>query len=317
MIIQTIKRDAGVDRPTIYFLKGLPGSGKSTWTLANGENLSAVRINKDSLRDMMGLPFSKENEGAVIHASREMGKESLRRGLNVIVDDTNVAQKHLNAWENIAGDKSINANLVEVYFDVPLQTCIERDGKRNVPVGEVVILKMWDLMTGGICDGKREYVEQSDSLQKAIIVDIDGTLALADNRNIFDDTKIHTDIVNEPVKWLINQLFWNGGEFQTSAPYERIEDVKIIFLTGREATDACLTATDKWLKDNSGVRDYKLIMRKEGDHRKDSIVKPELYNEHVKDQYNVMFVLDDRDSVVDMWRKDLKLPCFQVYYGDF
>jgi predicted kinase len=304
MIKETILLDNGEDRPKIYFLKGLPASGKSTWTMANGENLNAVRINKDSLRAMMGLPYTKENEGAVVHASREMGKEALRRGLNVIVDDTNFAQKHLNAWMNIANDKSIQANLIEVYFDVDVKVCIERDKKRNVPVGEAIILKMWSDMTGGICKGDiHDYTTQNEELPKAVIVDIDGTLALTTGRNIFDDSKVHTDVPHKPVLDLVHLLYKNG--------------FKIIFLTGRECTDSCYNATLKWLEDNVDIAFENLIMRREGDHRKDSIVKRELFDEFVKEDYNVQFVLDDRDSVVDMWRKDLKLPCFQVWYGDF
>jgi putative SOS response-associated peptidase YedK len=37
----------------------------------------------------------------------------------------------------------------------------------------------------------------------------------------------------------------------------------------------------------------------------------------IRDNFNVEFVLDDRNSVVDMWRKELNLPTFQVNYGDF
>jgi hypothetical protein len=43
----------------------------------------------------------------------------------------------------------------------------------------------------------------------------------------------------------------------------------------------------------------------------------EIYFEHINDQFYVEFVLDDRNQVVDTWRKDLKLNCFQVNYGDF
>jgi hypothetical protein len=232
------------------------------------------------------------------------------------VDDTNVAQKHLNAWVNIACDKSINANLVEVYFDIPVKTCISRDKVRTYSVGEVVILKMWEQMTGGYCKGDtQDYTPQLEGLPKAIIVDIDGTLALTTGRNIYDATKIHTDVPHLPVKWLINQMFWNAEGW--NVPTHNSDPVSIIFLTGREGTEVCRTATDDWLKEHSGIRDYKLFMRPEGDNRKDSIVKIELYNEFVKNNYDVKFVLDDRDSVVNMWRKDLKLPCFQVWYGDF
>lgn len=58
-------------------------------------------------------------------------------------------------------------------------------------------------------------------------------------------------------------------------------------------------------------------MRKTQDNRKDSIIKTEIYQEFIKEHYFVEFVLDDRNQVVDTWRKDLKLPCFQVNYGDF
>jgi hypothetical protein len=58
-------------------------------------------------------------------------------------------------------------------------------------------------------------------------------------------------------------------------------------------------------------------MRITSDNRKDSIIKKEIFAEHIQDKYYIEFVLDDRNQVVDMWRNELKLPCFQVYYGDF
>jgi hypothetical protein len=57
-------------------------------------------------------------------------------------------------------------------------------------------------------------------------------------------------------------------------------------------------------------------MRKSGDYRKDYEVKKEIYETYIKDKFNVLCVLDDRQSVVDMWRS-LGLTCLQVNYGDF
>lgn len=57
-------------------------------------------------------------------------------------------------------------------------------------------------------------------------------------------------------------------------------------------------------------------MRPEGDERKDSIVKQEIYEKYIKDRYNVRFVLDDRNQVVDMWR-EVGLKVLQVAPGDF
>ena len=58
-------------------------------------------------------------------------------------------------------------------------------------------------------------------------------------------------------------------------------------------------------------------MRETQDNRKDSIVKHEIYTTCIKDRWDVLFVLDDRNQVVDMWRNTLNLPCLQVAEGDF
>jgi hypothetical protein len=58
------------------------------------------------------------------------------------------------------------------------------------------------------------------------------------------------------------------------------------------------------------------LPRKSGDNRKDSVVKEEIFNEHIKPNFIVEFVLDDRNQVVEMWRK-LGLTCLQVADGNF
>jgi len=57
-------------------------------------------------------------------------------------------------------------------------------------------------------------------------------------------------------------------------------------------------------------------MRPAGDIRKDVLIKQEIYEREIKDKYNVLFVLDDRQSVVDGWRS-LGLTVFQVAEGQF
>ena len=56
-------------------------------------------------------------------------------------------------------------------------------------------------------------------------------------------------------------------------------------------------------------------MRQDGDFRRDDIVKQEILDKYI-DKDRVLFVLDDRDQVVDMWRRN-GLTCFQVAEGDF
>jgi hypothetical protein len=58
-------------------------------------------------------------------------------------------------------------------------------------------------------------------------------------------------------------------------------------------------------------------MRPAKDYRRDAIIKKEIFDREVAGKYYIEFVLDDRDQVVEMWRKERKLTCFQVNYGAF
>ncbi|WP_216080453.1 hypothetical protein, partial [Shigella flexneri] len=73
--------------------------------------------------------------------------------------------------------------------------------------------------------------------------------------------------------------------------------------------------TTHWLYEHYGIL-FNLSMRKDGDVREDSIVKLEMFNEHIRDKYYVDFVLDDRNQVVELWRS-LGLTCLQVADGCF
>lgn len=57
-------------------------------------------------------------------------------------------------------------------------------------------------------------------------------------------------------------------------------------------------------------------MRKNNDFRPDEEIKKEIYFDKIINNYNILFILDDRAKVVKMWR-ELKLTCLQVDDGDF
>lgn len=138
-----------------------------------------------------------------------------------------------------------------------------------------------------------------NTLPKAIIVDIDGTLAKMNGRGPFEWDRVGEDSVNEPVKTVVNAL--------SLSHY-------VIVFSGRDRV--CHNKTLQWLIE-SGIKFNELFMRPEGNNEKDCIIKRRLFDNHVKGNYNVRLVIDDRNQVVDMWRKDLGLTCFQVDYGDF
>jgi hypothetical protein len=145
----------------------------------------------------------------------------------------------------------------------------------------------------------------------AILVDIDGTIALRGDRGAHDHECSMEDAVNWPVVRVITELWLSTGW-------------KIVLVTGRQEKDRDVTEYWLWrhglfLKDNEFVLPLTgapLFMRATGDQRKDSVVKQELYVTHVEPYFNVEAVFDDRDSVVKMWREK-GLTCFQVAEGDF
>lgn len=143
----------------------------------------------------------------------------------------------------------------------------------------------------------RPYVLKP-GLPRAIICDIDGTLALHNSRGPFDFDKVETDDVNEPVALALTYLSDIGD---------------VILLSGRQ--EEYRPHTERWLA-NHQVFYNNLFMRPEGDRRSDDVVKLDLFDKYVRDNYLPWLVLDDRDRCVYLWRK-LGLACWQVNFGDF
>jgi len=148
-----------------------------------------------------------------------------------------------------------------------------------------------------------------------IVCDLDGTLCDISHRTHWVQvpsgvrknwdaffSEVPNDTVNEAVAEVL----------------ERFQDkYKIIFCSGRP--ERCRSDTMQWLHEHTDLFNYDkelyLYMREDGDFRRDDIVKQEILYKYI-DRDRVLFVLDDRDQVVDMWRRN-GLHCFQVAEGDF
>jgi predicted kinase len=275
--------------------KGLPGSGKSTWAATTGH----VVVNKDDIRERRCRPWSPQEEGEVLKIrDREIGIQ-LSKGGTVISSDTNFAPKHEARFRALCKKYQSEFEIVD-FTQVPIEVCIERDAAREDgqgKVGEAVIRKMANTFMPPKVDFT-PYTPLPEA-PAAILVDIDGTMALMDGRGPYETEKAASDLPNWPILELVEAM----------AVY-----AKIIYMSGRDAKFRNLTLDwlSKWGVSYDGV----LHMRPEGDTRNDSIVKLELFNTHIRDKFNVKFVLDDRDRVVEMWRK-LGLTCLQVAYGNF
>lgn len=283
----------------LIMTKGLPASGKSTW--ANEyivKNSNTKRVNKDDLRAMLDNSlWSKKNEEFVLAIRDYIIIECLTNyKYNVIVDDTNFAPKHEAIFREIAG--RFNAEFeIKDFTDVSPEVCIERDLKRVNSVGSKVIMDMYDNFIK--VKASPTTIPFNPNLPNCYIFDVDGTLALMNGRGPFDWNRVDEDLPNKPVI----STFYNLSK----------SNANMFVFSGRDSV--CVKKTAKWLEENGVVFD-ELVMRPEGDTRKDSIVKREMYDTHIKDKYNVLGIFDDRNQVVEMWR-ELGLPCYQVNLGDF
>lgn len=132
----------------------------------------------------------------------------------------------------------------------------------------------------------------------AFIFDIDWTLAKMNWRNPYDYTKVSTDIVNTQVCRMQKILS---------------RDFDILIVSGRK--EICRKDTEDWLSEK-WITYTQLFTRKDWDNRNDAIIKEEIYREHIEPHYVIVWVFDDRDRVVAMWRK-IGLQCYQVDYGNF
>ena len=272
----------------LTMLRWLPASGKSTF--ANIEalksNWNTKRINKDDIRGMIDAwKWSKSNEKNIIETRNILIGSYLSSWYNVIIDDTNFAPHHEETFKVIAHNHK--ATFIIKEFDTDVDTCIERDSKRDKPVGKKVITEMYHRY---VC---KEVIPNSK--WKTVICDIDWTLAYMRWRSPYDYTQVHTD-------WVVMQV-WAMIRLLRDAWYN------ITICTWRDWV--CEKETKQRLKDNKIEWDD-FYIRPVWDTRNDTIVKKEMLDKIWRD--NVFAVFDDRQRVVRMRRAEW-LYVFNVWSG--
>jgi predicted kinase len=306
----------------IYILYGPPLSGKTTFSnLITKHDKDIKIISRDVIRDNLNDHSNLPEIENIITKIEESYFSSLITQYDIICDNTFSKVKYIKDFLNLIKKSKIKTKVRLVDFsDIPFDTLLERSLDRDRKVDPVVIKKIFtrckqnlkgviELINNFNNDSSfiSEYkpmiiskIPTINNNDRAIIVDIDGTLSHSGGlRSPFEYDKVINDDIDEIIRDIVTS-YKNSNH-------------KIIIISGRE--DSCYNMTCDWLNKHRVPFDF-LYMRKSKDFRKDAIVKKEIFDKYIKDNYNVLFCLDDRNQVVEMWRS-IGVKCLQVQEGNF
>lgn len=133
----------------------------------------------------------------------------------------------------------------------------------------------------------------------AVIVDIDGTLAIMGDRGPFEYHKVEVDHPNNAVITVVKGLRRLG--------------VNLVYVTGREKR--CLPQTMRWLFQHglprATIDHYEIYMRPNGDRRKNEVVKEEILKNDILPFYNVILALDDDERLWSVYKR-YNIPMLRV-----
>ena len=150
-------------------------------------------------------------------------------------------------------------------------------------------------------------------LPRAVIFDLDGTVC--------DDSHRQTILLNN--KGNITDDIWRQyhSACVDDAPIDIVcrclyllsLDNEIIIITGRDEQYRQITLD--WLLKHNLPHD-ELYMRPNGHHVSSVEFKRNIYNEQIKDKFDIVGVFEDRKCVTDMWREE-GLICLQTKEGNY
>lgn len=304
----------------VTVLIGIPGSGKSTVAkaLASQDKGKTVIVSRDAIRlHMFGVVFDPSIEDEVTKVHNSLVLDALRSGKNVVVDNTNLRGKYRNDIKKLIVEAGVTAGYGEIFINTDVETCKTRNLMRPVGYGQVPpdamdkfieLAKPWYsgkakpdsclIVPPNQAVNNRAVVDPTKL--KAIVCDLDGTLADMNGRDPYDASTCDQDLVVPSVLACIEAMHAQG--------------YNIIFVSGRDSKYRF--PTEMFLRKHIAFP-YVLLMRSQGDTRKDDLIKKEIYHEAIEPFYNVAFVLDDRPRVVRMWRYQLGITVFQLNDREF
>lgn len=305
----------------MIFLVGRSGSGKSTWANRFRRNRKDVIIvNRDNIRiglfgffddrDVSDYYRSSDINGlekVVTKTSEDIIGRSLADSKTIIIDNTNLNKVYIKqilalAFPNteitykVFGENATQSELLS-------RTQTRTFNKMTKAIIEKQTMKFKGILRELDDIFKKteplEHLIQNPDLPKAVIFDIDGTLALNNSgRNDYDMSRVSEDDPNLPIVELCKRLHTTG--------------LRIVVCTGR--TDDCREQTVCWLNKYQIPFDT-LYMRPFKNNEKDFYIKEKMWKSIISENY-VVSMFDDRNQVVEHARTRGFTVC-QVADGNF
>lgn len=271
----------------LIILCGPPGSGKST--LAKEYETRMYRR------------VSQDDQGKSGHMDELL--KALATEADIIVDRMNFSKQQRKPYLDLAKKFGYNTKIIVLHMssDTCMERMLKREGHPTIKDATNAKSALHTFMS------KYERVEDSEAdvvercwpkgpKPSAIVSDIDNTLSDANHRQHHLERtterkpnwfKFFSEMDKDPVNNWCREIVNSSNRHAVLLTSARPDDYREV--------------TEVWLKENK-ISYSELIMRPRGDHRKDDLVKEQLYEFEIKTRYEVLFWLDDRKQVIEKIR---------------
>ena len=177
----------------LYFLRGLPASGKTTWakkklaTLNRDGVRRAVLTNKDAIRKRLRAK-GVNSETRVIRRETELVTKAMKAGLQVVIDNTHFHPPHELRYRQLADEYGYKFE-IKSFTHVSVEACVRRDLKRRNSVGEWVIRDMHSKYLS-----QRVNEQQEKNVMRALLIRSPHIEKILDGKKIWEIRGSRTDV---------------------------------------------------------------------------------------------------------------------------